>query len=177
MNDPFARQKLITWWDQEKIENATIGVFGVGAIGNEFVHNAALLGFKKMVLFDLDKIELSNLSRTALFRKEDEGRKKPRSQLIEHVNCVSQMIRELIGFAETLCMKSVAVFSDALISFLVAWIMMQLGFILINSAQDLENLGSMREYPNCPLDFSCFIIKKQAHASIAASRMNRLLEL
>ena len=26
MNDPFARQKLITWWDQEKIENATIGV-------------------------------------------------------------------------------------------------------------------------------------------------------
>ena len=53
MNDPFARQKLITWWDQEKIENATIGVFGVGAIGNEFVHNAALLGFKKMVFFDL----------------------------------------------------------------------------------------------------------------------------
>ena len=46
VNDPFARQKLITWWDQEKIENATIGVFGVGAIGNELVHNAALLGFK-----------------------------------------------------------------------------------------------------------------------------------
>ena len=76
MNDPFARQKLITWWDQEKIEIATIGVFGVGAIGNEFVHNAALLGFKKMVFFDLDNIELSNLSRTVLFRKEDEGRKK-----------------------------------------------------------------------------------------------------
>ena len=75
-NDPFARQKLITWWDQEKIENATIGVFGVGAIGNEFVHNASLLGFRRMVFFDLDSIELSNLSRTALFRKEDEGRKK-----------------------------------------------------------------------------------------------------
>ncbi len=76
VNDPFARQKLITWWDQDKIEDATIGVFGVGAIGNELVHNAALLGFKKMVLFDLDRIELSNLSRTLLFGKEDEGKKK-----------------------------------------------------------------------------------------------------
>lgn len=76
MNDPFARQKLITWWDQEKIENARIAVFGVGAIGNEFVHNAALLGFKNMAFFDLDRIELSNLSRTSLFRKEDEGKKK-----------------------------------------------------------------------------------------------------
>lgn len=76
MNDPFARQKLITWWDQEKIGKAKIAVFGVGAIGNELVHNAALLGLKHIALFDLDRIELSNLSRTLLFRREDEGKKK-----------------------------------------------------------------------------------------------------
>lgn len=76
MNDPFARQKLITWWDQKKIEAARVAVFGVGAIGNEVLHNLALLGFKNIALFDLDRIELSNLSRTLLFRKEDEGRMK-----------------------------------------------------------------------------------------------------
>ena len=60
----------------QKNARDTIAVFGVGAIGNEFVHNAALLGFKNMAFFDLDRIELSNLSRTSLFRKEDEGKKK-----------------------------------------------------------------------------------------------------
>lgn len=76
MNDPFARQKLINWWDQKKIANAKILVAGAGAIGNEQLHNAALLGFRNIAICDLDRIELSNLSRTLLFRKEDEGKKK-----------------------------------------------------------------------------------------------------
>lgn len=76
VNDPFARQKLINWWKQDEIKKSKIAVFGVGAIGNELVHNAVLLGFENIVLLDLDRIELSNLSRTVLFRMEDEGRIK-----------------------------------------------------------------------------------------------------
>lgn len=76
MNDPFARQKLVSWWDQDKIEQARVLVMGAGAIGNETLHNLALLGFKHIFICDMDTIELSNLSRTVLFRKADEGRKK-----------------------------------------------------------------------------------------------------
>ena len=76
MNDPFARQKLITWWDQNKIAKAKILVAGAGAIGNEQLHNDALLGFRNIAICDIDRIELSNLSRTLLFKKADEGKKK-----------------------------------------------------------------------------------------------------
>ena len=76
MNDLFARQKLVSWWDQETIEKARVLVMGAGAIGNETLHNLALLGFKHIFICDMDTIELSNLSRTLLFKKHDEGRKK-----------------------------------------------------------------------------------------------------
>ncbi len=75
-NDPFARQKLVSWWDQERIADARVLVMGAGAIGNETLHNLALLGFRHIFLCDMDTIELSNLSRTLLFRREDEGRLK-----------------------------------------------------------------------------------------------------
>ncbi len=76
VNDPFARQKLVSWWDQERIAHARVLVMGAGAIGNETLHNLALLGFKNIFICDMDTIELSNLSRTLLFRREDEGRLK-----------------------------------------------------------------------------------------------------
>lgn len=76
MNDPFARQKLVSWWNQDKIEQAKVLVMGAGAIGNETLHNLALLGFKHIFICDMDIIELSNLSRTLLYRMQDEGRKK-----------------------------------------------------------------------------------------------------
>src|SRR5215470_5826263 len=71
--DRFSRLRLIPWWDQEKIAKCRLLVVGAGALGNEILKNAALLGFRKVVLVDLDRIEESNLSRTVLYRDRDIG--------------------------------------------------------------------------------------------------------
>jgi adenylyltransferase/sulfurtransferase len=71
--DRFSRFRLIPWWDQEKISNCRLLVVGAGALGNEILKNAALLGFRHVVVIDLDRIEESNLSRTVLYRESDVG--------------------------------------------------------------------------------------------------------
>lgn len=69
----FSRMRLIPWWDQARIADCRLLVVGAGALGNEILKNAALLGFSKVVVVDLDRIEESNLSRTVLFRETDVG--------------------------------------------------------------------------------------------------------
>jgi adenylyltransferase/sulfurtransferase len=71
--DRYSRLRLIPWWDQSKIANCRLLVVGAGALGNEILKNAALLGFRKVLIIDLDRIEESNLSRTVLFRGSDIG--------------------------------------------------------------------------------------------------------
>jgi adenylyltransferase/sulfurtransferase len=71
--DRFSRLRLIPWWDQSKIANFSLLVVGAGALGNEILKNAALLGFRKVVIVDLDQVEESNLSRTVLYKEEDIG--------------------------------------------------------------------------------------------------------
>jgi len=72
----YARQELITWWDQTRLRSAKVLVVGAGALGNEIVKNLGLLGVGNIDIVDMDEIERSNLSRCALFRDEDEGRLK-----------------------------------------------------------------------------------------------------
>jgi molybdopterin/thiamine biosynthesis adenylyltransferase len=74
--DRFSRLRLIPWWDQSKISSCQLLVVGAGALGNEILKNAALLGFRKIVIVDLDRIEESNLSRTILYRPTDIGEYK-----------------------------------------------------------------------------------------------------
>jgi adenylyltransferase/sulfurtransferase len=74
--DRFSRLRLISWWDQEKIASCRLLVIGAGALGNEILKNAALLGFTQVVVVDFDRIEESNLSRAVLFRSEDIGNLK-----------------------------------------------------------------------------------------------------
>lgn len=74
--DRYSRLRLISWWDQEKIRRSKVLVIGAGALGNEILKNLALLGFEKVVVVDLDRIEESNLSRAVLFRPEDVGQFK-----------------------------------------------------------------------------------------------------
>ncbi|HKR86275.1 MAG TPA: ThiF family adenylyltransferase [Terriglobales bacterium] len=71
--DRFSRLRLIPWWDQSKIANCRLLVVGAGALGNEILKNAALLGFRNLVVVDVDRIEESNLSRTVLYRQDDIG--------------------------------------------------------------------------------------------------------
>ena len=73
---PFARQTLICGWDQERLTRARVMVAGVGALGNASAVDLALTGIGRLLLVDFDHIETSNLSRTMLFRRGDEGRRK-----------------------------------------------------------------------------------------------------
>jgi hypothetical protein len=74
--DRYARQRLIPWWDQERLRAARILVAGAGALGNEVLKNLALLGVGQFVVIDHDRIEPSNLSRAVLFTAADLGRPK-----------------------------------------------------------------------------------------------------
>jgi len=76
LDDRFSRFGLIEWWDQRRLTEARVVVVGAGALGNELVKNCALLGVGRLVIIDLDRIELSNLSRAVLFRPEDAGAPK-----------------------------------------------------------------------------------------------------
>lgn len=75
-DDRFQRFSLIGWWDQTRIRNARVLVVGAGALGNEIVKNLALLGFGNLLIADLDRVENSNLSRSVLYRKKDNGSSK-----------------------------------------------------------------------------------------------------
>lgn len=74
--DRYSRLRLIPWWDQERLKNATIMVVGAGAIGNELIKNLTLLGIGKILIFDMDAIESTNLTRSVLYRAKDVGRYK-----------------------------------------------------------------------------------------------------
>ncbi|MHA2287313.1 MAG: ThiF family adenylyltransferase [Promethearchaeota archaeon] len=72
----YARQQLIDGWDQDVVNQGSIMIVGVGALGCEIAKDFALMGIGKIVLVDLDTIETSNLSRQMLFKPGDEGRSK-----------------------------------------------------------------------------------------------------
>lgn len=72
----FSRLESIEWWNRETVMNARILVIGAGALGNEVIKNLALLGIGHLVVVDMDRIEMSNLSRSVLFRESDCGANK-----------------------------------------------------------------------------------------------------
>src|SRR5678815_19513 len=75
-NDRDATLKLIDWFDIERVRSAKVLVIGAGAIGNEVLKNLALLGIGHIFIFDRDTIEMSNLSRSVLYRAADSGKDK-----------------------------------------------------------------------------------------------------
>ncbi len=74
--DRYARQRLLPWWDQDRLAAARVVVAGAGAVGNEALKLLALIGVGEIVVVDFDTVSPSNLSRTVLFRTEDVGRPK-----------------------------------------------------------------------------------------------------
>lgn len=75
-NDRYSRQRLISWWDQERLSSSWVMVVGIGALGNEVAKNLAQAGVGNLFLVDFDVVEPSNLTRSVLFRDHDKGRKK-----------------------------------------------------------------------------------------------------
>src|SRR5258705_9506932 len=64
-------------------------VSGAGALGNEVVKNLGLLGAGNVIIADMDRVELSNLSRSVLFRESDEGSLK--------ADCAAKSARQIYG--------------------------------------------------------------------------------
>ena len=62
---------LLSWFKKDKVKNARVLVAGAGALGNEVVKDLALFGIGHIYVVDFDRIELSNLTRSVLFREED----------------------------------------------------------------------------------------------------------
>ncbi|MDH7603067.1 MAG: ThiF family adenylyltransferase [Armatimonadota bacterium] len=74
--DRYSRLRLISWWNQDILRSASVMVVGAGALGNEIIKNLALLGVGTIIIVDFDYVELSNLTRSPLFRARDEGKSK-----------------------------------------------------------------------------------------------------
>ena len=62
---------LLSWFKKDRVKNARVLVAGAGALGNEVVKNLALFGIGHIYVVDFDRIEISNLTRSILFREED----------------------------------------------------------------------------------------------------------
>lgn len=76
MSERYHRHNLIDWFSQEKLARTKAIVVGAGAVGNEVIKNLALLGVGEIHVFDLDRIEEHNLTRSVLFRDSHIGRSK-----------------------------------------------------------------------------------------------------
>lgn len=73
MTSRYTRQEQIAGWQQASLQQATVIVVGVGALGNEVARLLALSGVGKLLLCDPDQVELSNLHRCGLFTEQDVG--------------------------------------------------------------------------------------------------------
>lgn len=67
---------FISWWERDKVQAARVMVIGAGALGNEVLKNLALMGVGNLFIVDFDTIEAANLSRSVLFRADDNGKPK-----------------------------------------------------------------------------------------------------
>ena len=81
-DDRYSRLDIITWWDRNVLSSAHVMVVGCGALGNEIIKNLVMLGIGNIYLVDMDAVEKSNLTRSVLFRKEDEGKSKAETAAI-----------------------------------------------------------------------------------------------
>lgn len=69
----YSRFDIIPWWNKNILQNSKVLVIGCGALGNEIIKNLVMTGVGHIFSVDMDKVELSNLTRSVLFRKEDIG--------------------------------------------------------------------------------------------------------
>lgn len=86
--DRYHRQQLIPWWNQALLRQAKVLLIGAGALGNEVAKTLGLSGIGKLLVFDMDVVETSNLSRAVFLRTGDEGLNKAQllADRIGHLN-------------------------------------------------------------------------------------------
>jgi molybdopterin/thiamine biosynthesis adenylyltransferase len=74
--DRYRRHEQIDWFSQDKVRSSRIVLVGAGAIGNEVVKNLALLGVGAVDVYDFDRVEEHNLTRSVFLRESDIGENK-----------------------------------------------------------------------------------------------------
>ena len=74
----------LSWFKTQKVNNAKVLVAGAGALGNEVLKNLALFGVGIIVIVDFDIIEISNLTRSVLYRAEDAEKKSYKAIVAAH---------------------------------------------------------------------------------------------
>ena len=77
MSDYLERSKQLL--GNEKISsfgNKTIAVIGIGGVGGTALESLARSGFKKFIIIDSDKVDVSNLNRQVLFTSKNVGENK-----------------------------------------------------------------------------------------------------
>ncbi len=73
----YSRQELfIGKSSQKKLLKAKVAVIGIGGLGTIVCEQFARAGIGTIILFDSDKVELSNLQRQSLFDEKDVGKYK-----------------------------------------------------------------------------------------------------
>lgn len=74
----YSRQSFLGPNSQDIIEDATIGVVGLGGGGSHIVQQLAHIGFKNYVLYDKDIVEETNLNRLVGAKWRDVEKKTPK---------------------------------------------------------------------------------------------------
>ncbi|MHA1514875.1 MAG: HesA/MoeB/ThiF family protein, partial [Candidatus Heimdallarchaeaceae archaeon] len=87
-DERYSRQQLIPGWDQLKLDNSSVVLVGIGAIGSYVATVLVSSGIGKLTIIDFDTIEVSNLNRQLLFNDEDVGKSKSETavQRLKEIN-------------------------------------------------------------------------------------------
>lgn len=107
--DRYKRQILFDKIGKEgqiKISNSSIAIVGVGALGSVSAELFTRAGVKKLIIFDKDKVELSNLQRQSLYTEEDVGISKVFA-LKKHLKKINSNI-EIISVDENINVNNIS---------------------------------------------------------------------
>jgi len=77
MNNIFERSIGLLGEDTfAAIQEKVVAIFGLGGVGGTALEALARTGFKRFILVDMDKVDISNLNRQILYTAKDIGRSK-----------------------------------------------------------------------------------------------------
>jgi molybdopterin/thiamine biosynthesis adenylyltransferase len=94
MPSRFDRHELIPGWKQDRLAGATVVIAGMGALGNEASRLLAMVGVGRLIVCDPDRVAVSNLSRTVLFRERDIGSYKVEAAAVALAELVPGVVVE-----------------------------------------------------------------------------------
>ncbi len=71
------------------VRDRTVLIIGAGAVGNEVIKNLVMLGVRRLLVVDFDRVSLSNLNRCVFFRPEDHRRVTKVEAIVREVGFLS----------------------------------------------------------------------------------------